>query len=184
MQNLKLKPISTVTKPDWNCRDISWKPLENTSLKLNVDAHLIGDGRWGLRFVLRRSDGRPIMVAMKVVNMLGDATTAKAMGVKVALDWICEENRENVIIKSDSKIVVEGINSHRLPKGYWGLIGNYCKVKMKNLHRVSLRWVSRQGNWAAHTAANWAFHEPNKEWYCNFPTPIFAHIQKDMGLLI
>jgi ribonuclease HI len=144
----------------------------------------MGDGRWGLGLVLRRSDGRPVMVATKVVNILGDATTAEAMGVKVALDWICAGRWTDVLVESDSKLVVDGINSHRLPRGYWGLIGNYCKEKMKNLQRVSLRWVSRQGNWAAHAAAKWASSEPNKEWYCNFPTPIFTHIQKDMSLLI
>jgi len=36
-------------------------------------------------------------------------------------------------------------------------------------------------NWATHATAKWAEFEPNKTWHCNFSTPIFSHIQKDMS---
>ncbi|MCI52749.1 hypothetical protein A2U01_0073995, partial [Trifolium medium] len=38
----------------------SWNPPPSNFLKLNVDAHLSDDGRWGFGMILRRDDGRCI----------------------------------------------------------------------------------------------------------------------------
>jgi hypothetical protein len=40
-----------------NRHNNGWSPPPNTLTKLNVDAHSMGDGRWGLGLVLRREDG-------------------------------------------------------------------------------------------------------------------------------
>jgi len=45
-----------------NRRNIGWSPLGKAELKLNVDAHHLGDGSWGLGLVLRRDDGSPVVV--------------------------------------------------------------------------------------------------------------------------
>ena len=106
-QNLKLQPRLALNKPSVEHRDNCWTSPPRTTHELNVDAHHIGDGRWGLGFVLRRSDGRPVVVATKVVDILGDATTVEVLGIKLALDWISEARWENVIIESDAKKVVD-----------------------------------------------------------------------------
>jgi len=85
-----------------------------------VQSILIGDGRWGLGLVLRRSDGRPVAVATRVAEALQDASTAEALGVDVALDWICASRWNNVTIKSDSKLIIDSINTGKLPRVYWG----------------------------------------------------------------
>jgi hypothetical protein len=54
---------------------------------------------------------------------------------------------------------------------------------MKRVQTVSNRWIRRNLNWVAHATAKWAEFEQNKIWYCNFPTPIFTHIQKDMSAI-
>jgi hypothetical protein len=38
-----------------------WSPPAKDTLKLNVDAHPCGDGRWGLGLVLRTEDGRCVV---------------------------------------------------------------------------------------------------------------------------
>ncbi|PNX80587.1 hypothetical protein L195_g036591 [Trifolium pratense] len=46
--------------------------------------------------------------------------------------------------------------------------------------RLSVRWIARDGNRAAHALARWALIEPNKLWTNEFPTCLIHHIQKDM----
>jgi ribonuclease HI len=99
--------------------------------------------------------------------------------VKLALDWIKEEGWSNVVIETDAKSLVDMINLRRFPLEYWGLIGQNCLEKINQSLGVSISWVRRTGNWAAHATAKWAEVEPNKIWSCNFPPPIFTHIQKD-----
>lgn len=79
-------------------RDTCWKPPSRANLKLNVDAHLLGDGRWGLGFILRWSDGRPVMVATRTVAGSKDSCMAKALGVYHALNWIEKAGWVNVHI--------------------------------------------------------------------------------------
>jgi len=76
-----------------------------------VDAHLLGDGRWGLGFVLRGSDGRPVVVITREVNAPDDPSMAEALGVKTTLDMIKENGWSNIIIESDAKVLVDSIKS-------------------------------------------------------------------------
>lgn len=145
-----------------------------------MDAHRKGDGRWVLGFVLRHSDSRPVVVATRTVEAPDDPCMAEALGVKFALDWIEVNVWRSVIIESDAKKIVDGINKHSFSRIYWGRIGRCCLKKMRSLQNVSVNWISRNSNWATYAIAKWAEIEPNRDWICNFPTPIFTHIQKYM----
>jgi len=138
VQNQKLHHRPSSTVPSLICRDISWSPPPKSSLKLNVDAHRKGDARWGLGFVLRRSDGRPVVVATKTVEAPDDPCMAEALGVKFALDWIEVNGWRSVTIESDAKKIVDGINKLSFSRRYWGRIGRCCLKKMRSLHNVSL----------------------------------------------
>jgi len=158
--------------------DTGWKPPAETTLKLNVDAHLLGYGRWGLGFVHQRSVGRPVVVATRTVETSNDLCMAEVLGIQVALEWIESSGWSNVVIESDAKVTVDSINKQRLHRGYLGNVGIKCLEKLKQLHRISIVWVRREGNWAAHATTKWAEFEPNHTWFCNLPTPVFSHIQK------
>lgn len=139
--------------PGLDHRDNRWKPPLDPALKLNVDAHLLGDGRWGLRFVFRRSCGRPAVVATRTITAPDDPCVAEALAVKLALDWIQEAGWRNVVIESDAKALVDKIRISRFPRGYWGLIGQNCLEILSQLPDVSICWVRRTGNWVAHATA-------------------------------
>jgi ribonuclease HI len=162
-------------------RNTGWSPPAIPSLKLNVDAHSLSDGRWGLGFILRRSDGSPVVVRTSVIVSFEEAVLAEALGIQEALKWIKNNNLANIIVESDAKIVVEAIQGNRSEnRRYWGLVVAHCKAQPKELDRISVRWVRRIGNVVAHNIARWARFEPDKEWAHNFPCNIANHIQKDM----
>jgi len=182
-RNLKLSSKSSNASSRSDHCDNCWKPPAESDLKLNVDAHRLGDGRWGFGFVLRRSDGRPVVVTTRTVYATVDPCMAEALGIQATLDWVQANGWNNVIIESDAKTMVDSNNTQIFHRGYLGKVGKDCLRKMESL-RVTLRWVRRSGNWTAHETAKWAEIEPNKDWSCNFPTPIFKHIQNDMSFLI
>jgi len=73
------------------------------SLKLNVDAHSLSDGCWGLGFILLRSDGSPVVVRTKTVVTYEEATLAEAIGIREVLQWIKDNNLANIIVESDEE---------------------------------------------------------------------------------
>ncbi|MCI82034.1 hypothetical protein A2U01_0103308, partial [Trifolium medium] len=42
------------------CNNTSWSLSPRGTLKMNVDAHLSGDGRWFSGLILRRCDGSTV----------------------------------------------------------------------------------------------------------------------------
>ncbi|GAU30620.1 hypothetical protein TSUD_62400 [Trifolium subterraneum] len=65
---------------------LRWNPPPQNSLKLNVDAHSLGDGHWGLDLVLRKEDGLCIGVATRVRIGTNCVVLAKALGVQEAVE--------------------------------------------------------------------------------------------------
>ncbi|MCI52861.1 hypothetical protein A2U01_0074107, partial [Trifolium medium] len=64
----------------------------------------------------------------------------------------------------DSSTIVSALSKCRYNRSYWGRIARRCGGIIDRDSRVSIGWVRRTGNRAAHTLANWAIVEPNKTW--------------------
>jgi ribonuclease HI len=151
------------------------------SLKLNVDAHLSSDGRWGFGWILRGRDGRCAGAGTRVCFGSNDADLAEATGLREALQFVESSHLSNIIIEMDAEKIVKSVQMQSFPRTSWGQVARSCSRVCSQLEKVSVVWVSRQGNQAAHTLACWAMTEPNKFWPNNFPVCILDHIQKDMG---
>jgi ribonuclease HI len=162
--------------------DISWSLPPNGALKLNVDAHSLSDGRWGLGLLLRRDDGGCVGAATRVRKGTECALLAEAMGLQEAVELIQQWNLQNTIIELDARVIVDAFHKSLTPRTIWGNLVNLCAKKVRDRKDVAVVWTRRSGNNAAHELANWAGIEPNKEWRSNFPSCISYHIQKDMGV--
>ncbi|GAU41426.1 hypothetical protein TSUD_26060 [Trifolium subterraneum] len=162
----------------------SWSPPHRSYLKLNVDAHLNGDGHWGLSMVLSRGDGRCIGAVTKVMQGLNDATLAETQGLFEALNWIKTKGFSNIVIEMDAEVVVRAIQKRIFPRLRWGKLAKSCARDFDKDALLSINWVRRNGNKAAHELARWALYEPNMYWDENYPRCIHPHIQKDMGFVI
>jgi ribonuclease HI len=110
-----------------------------------------------------------------------DALLAESMGLQEAVSLIQQWNLPTTIIEMDAKTVVDAVRSRSHIRSDWGNIVKACVKKMKERNNVEISWVRRMGNTAAHELAKWARYEPNKEWFCDFPTCITEHVQNDMG---
>jgi ribonuclease HI len=158
-----------------------WNPPPRSSLKINVDAHLLDDGHCGLGLVLRRDDGLAVGAATRLVKGSGNVDLAETLGLNEAIQIIHDQHLRNVIIEMDAQRVVRAVNNKIFPRAQWGQLARHCARAIHNFDNVKLQWVSRQGNEAAHALARWAKQEPNRFWVENFPICIYPHIQNDMA---
>ncbi|KAK2374342.1 Ribonuclease H superfamily protein [Trifolium repens] len=161
--------------------NISWSPPPATTLKLNVDAHLTGDGHWAFGWVVRQSDGRCVGAVTKVLKGTDDATEAEAMGLLEAIIWAKSQQYDKVIFETDAEVIVTAIRNKAFPRTNWGQIAKRCSRVLSFNDDYTTSWVRRDKNYAAHTLARWAVVEPNKHWTNSFPLCILNHVQKDMG---
>jgi ribonuclease HI len=167
-----------------NRHNIGWSPPPNTFTKLNVDAHSMGDGRWGLGLVLRREDGSCVGAVTRIRQGSDCVLLAEALGLQAAMDLINHWNIQNTIIELDAKTIVDAVHSAKNPRTRWGSITAHCVKWLKENQSVSVVWTRRNGNKAAHALARWASVEPNMEWRSNLPFCIIPHIQNDMSNVI
>jgi len=147
-----------------------------------VDAHYLGDGRWGLGWILRREDGGTVAVATKVVRSGEEVKNAEALGILEALQFISKQGLRLIVVESDSQECVKAITSKCIVRSYWGKIIREFTRLCICLDSIEIQWINRNRNHVAHEIARWAVHEPNRIWFSKFPRPIFAHIQKDMSV--
>jgi ribonuclease HI len=160
-----------------------WSPPPKGSLKLNVDAHSLSDGHWGLGLVLRQEDGNHVGAATRVRKGTDCVLLAEAMGLQEAMDIADRWQLQNTIIELDAKVIVDTIHSGRNPRTNWGCITTRCREWLKEKQNITVVWTKRSGNNVAYELAKWAAIEPNKDWGILAPYCILLHIQKDVSLL-
>jgi ribonuclease HI len=159
----------------------NWSPPPATTLKTNVDAHFHGDGRWGLGWVVRKTDGSCLGAATRIIRARS-AIEAEARGLEAVVNEVDRFNGQDIIVEMDARIVVEAIKKKRFPRVYWGKIAKKCSMILDKYPNVSISWIRRSGNTVAHNLAKWAAIEPNKNWLTIVPPQIALHIQKDMRI--
>jgi ribonuclease HI len=105
--------------------------------------------------VLRGEDSYFVGATTKVLKGSDDATLAESMGICEALLWI-------ETLRRDAEGIVKALEKNKFPRTNWGLTVNRISRDLVNLDHVSVKWVNRKGNQAAHDLARFAFVEPNK----------------------
>ncbi|MCH84190.1 putative ribonuclease H protein, partial [Trifolium medium] len=98
----------------------SWSPPPSNFLKLNVDAHLSDDGRWGFGLILWRTDGRCVGAATQACAGSHDVAMAEATALKEALLFVEENLLSNTIIELDAELIVKALNRKTFPITNWG----------------------------------------------------------------
>jgi ribonuclease HI len=116
-------------------------------------------------------DGKLVGARTKLVCGIDDAIEAEARGLDEAIEYATLFNDRKIIIEMDNSEVVKVVQRNRYPRRYWGQIvrrsGKYIKA---NSNTMTLQWVRRTGNEAAHQMAKWAEIEPNRSWDDNYPS--------------
>ncbi|KAK2435146.1 putative mitochondrial protein [Trifolium repens] len=152
--------------------EIKWSPPPSIALKINVDAHCKGDGRWGLGWVVRNGDRICLGAAIQIVQAR-NVLEAEAKGLEEVLRSIHRFSDHNIIVELDSSTVVNAIQKKDYPRVYWGSIARNGGDLLCNLPNVSVCWGRRTGNKVAHLLARWTFNQPNSGWLTSVPPILF-----------
>ncbi|MCI50681.1 ribonuclease H protein, partial [Trifolium medium] len=99
----------------------NWSPPPRNSLKLNVDAHCLGEGHWGLGLILRMEDGSCVGAMTKVVQGFDEAVEVETMGLLAAIEWIKTLRQQTIVIETDNRTIVQTLQHGRYPRNYWGV---------------------------------------------------------------
>jgi ribonuclease HI len=179
-KHLNKGPQRTSTNNPNRRNELNWTPPPTNTLKINVDAHCNGDGRWGLGWIVRGMDGYCLGAATCVVKAR-TATEAEARGLEAVLRSIQRFAENTIIIEMDSSLVVKAVQTKVYPRVYWGSIARNGGDLLSKFPNVSVIWGRRTGNKVVHCLARWAFSAPNDSWLTHVPPHVVSHIQTDMG---
>uniref|UniRef100_A0A803P6E9 Reverse transcriptase zinc-binding domain-containing protein n=1 Tax=Cannabis sativa TaxID=3483 RepID=A0A803P6E9_CANSA len=127
---------------------------QGRSIKLNVDAALFEqDLKHGFGCVIRNTDGDLISVFAGAKQGKVTPEIAEAMGIREALSWLKNHNYSHATVESDSLVCVAAIRSNEKLKSGFGFIVEECKLILRSLLNVTLCFVKRSANRAAHFIA-------------------------------
>ncbi|KAL8130881.1 hypothetical protein AgCh_006983 [Apium graveolens] len=74
----------------------------------------------------------------------------EAMAVKEALSWIKNQKWQNVIVKSDSLVVIQAIRSQVQMNSPFGEVLRNCRNMLDDQNTVSVSFLRRSANRVAH----------------------------------
>uniref|UniRef100_A0A803QEL1 Reverse transcriptase domain-containing protein n=1 Tax=Cannabis sativa TaxID=3483 RepID=A0A803QEL1_CANSA len=150
------------------------KPVIDT-IKVNVDGAIFANlNSYGVGFIARNSDGRILEAGSKLSFGNVSPEIAEIYGIKEALSWIKSNNWHNVSLETDSLLAVQGISSTAQMPSTFGMVAWDCKRLLSELTSISLKFVKRTANKAAHFLARSA---------CYSPVRIFSHDNSPYELL-
>lgn len=131
-----------------------WSAPAEGQVKLNVDASIFeGVNSFSVGMVLRDYHGG--FLGGKVMRFPGLVTVfeAEAMGVKEALARLAEKSYTQVIIETDSLMMVQAL--HKNIENYLEVsnILEACRLSIADMGNVKIIHVKKLGNRAAHSMA-------------------------------
>ncbi|GAU19906.1 hypothetical protein TSUD_95110 [Trifolium subterraneum] len=142
-----------------------WTRPSNGIIKINCDANLAREGRWGLGTVCRDSKGIHVAAATWEIHGCSDPTMAEACALYKAMKFAQERGFREVEIESDcSRVIDMVVKSQITPRSYLGnfILGIKCNISF--FRKCGFRHIRREANRAAHVLASLAHIEPNKVW--------------------
>jgi ribonuclease HI len=157
-----------------------WKKPTKGTIKVNSDANLMSEGRWGLGAVCRDSSGEVLAAATWEIPGADDPQLAEACALYEAVRFARDCCFRDVIFECDNSQVVHLLNSNRNPKSY---VGNFIRGINCNrgyFRNCSFRHIGRRANEAAHCLALLAHDEPNRVWIEEIPNQLAPVCTKDL----
>ena len=112
-----------------------WERPVDGMLKLNVNAALFSaKGLVGVGCVPRDSTGNFITAKATTENLQVQPHEAKAVGVREALSWIKHDNKLNIIVEMDAKLVYDALSTFPISNSPFRIIIEDCKEMATSLY--------------------------------------------------
>jgi ribonuclease HI len=116
-------------------------------LKCNIDADILDQGvAMGAGFVMRNNEGAVVYCGCWKIRGSFSPTLAEALCLKNVLQFMISQGLSNVLIESDAKIVVDGINDIGINDFEMGMIFEYCRELINQGNNFDLYHLRRSAN--------------------------------------
>jgi len=158
---------ATVPAANSELRDV-WRPPQVGFAKVNVDAGCFEGNYtcWGL--IDRDHRGNVQAAATKSEKLKCSPTLAEALGLRWCLQWIKDQNLQNVVVEMDAENVVNCILG-KLKIAEIEFIVADCLDILFSLLNVSVVYAKRNKNKAAHRVAR---NLSSLLWFGNVPESV------------
>jgi hypothetical protein len=171
--NLRHRRRSTTNK--------QWKKPNNGIIKINCDANLSREGRWGLGTIARNSDGNVIAAATWESPGIADPALAESAALYNVVRMAIEHNLSDVEFESDNATIISILKGEvQIPRIYVGNIVRGIICKKDRFRSCRFSHIGREANKAAHHMAFLAHDEPNRVWIDNTPPHIVSVLLRDL----
>ncbi|XP_030478649.2 uncharacterized protein LOC115695716 [Cannabis sativa] len=128
------------------------KPV--SGIKLNVDAAIFEhSSKHGFDCVVRNTVGELVAAFAGLKFGRVSPELAEIMGVREALSWLKNHAHSHAIVKTDSLVCAGAVRSAEVFASAFGPVVEDCKTLLHSMSNVSLVFVKRSANCAAHYVA-------------------------------
>ncbi|XP_042988698.1 uncharacterized protein LOC122316231 [Carya illinoinensis] len=178
-KELKSKPVSVIRQ---QCR---WESPPSGVFKLNVDGAFSSNGSVaGTGAIVRDSKGEVIMSATKKEVSIMIVVEVEALAILRGLQFCIHLGIHNLIIESDSLLVVREFNMQGSSKATFGNVIREAKELMTRFGICEVQHVSRSYNKAAHSLAKFGLSVQNINlWWGAYPSVISNILWSDSSTL-
>ena len=135
-----------------------WTPPEEGELKLNVDASMFpGTNIFSIGMLIRYHQGSFLRERTLRLPAPTSVFEAEAIGVMEVLSWMAmnQLNGVGMQVETDSLLTEHAINLQTLNVLEMGDVIKECYMKRKNMTRITVTFIRRQANKAAHEFARY-----------------------------
>ncbi|KAL8093147.1 hypothetical protein AgCh_035148 [Apium graveolens] len=166
IQSLPTYTMSVTGKEFWVAPQIEY-------MKISADAAIFSEyNASGLALIARDDHGDLVQARTRYLPGMVSSIMVEALTIKEALSWIKIKGRSKVVVESDCLIAIQVIRSKTPMVSLLGQVVQSCRNILVKSNTVSLFFVKRSANMAAHELARLS---------CSFSDRVFdrssIHIQ-------
>jgi len=149
----------------------NWRPPQAGFAKVNIDAGCFEGNYtcWGL--IVRDHRGHVQAAATKREKLKCSPTLAEAIGLRWCLQWINDQNLQNVVVEMDAESVVNCILRKLKIAEIDFIIADCLDILFRHFN-VSVVYAKRSKNKEAHSLVGIARNLGSLLWFRNVPEPV------------
>ncbi|XP_074346913.1 uncharacterized protein LOC141685724 [Apium graveolens] len=140
-----------------------WVAPQMDHMKISVDAAIFPEhNAYGVGFVVRNDRGELVQARTKCSTGLDSPYMAEAIAIKEALSWIQDRGWSKIVVESDCLTAVQAVRSKVPMRSPFGDVIQSCRNMLASFNTVSLFFIKRSANMAAHELARLSFSFPDR----------------------
>lgn len=141
----------------------SWVKPQELTVKVNVDAAIFQEHvSYGAGMVARNFRGELLQARTVLSAGVVQPELAEVMAIKEALSWMEVSGWTEGTIETDCLVAAQAIRSRIKMHSPFGVVVEECRTLLSRLNKISLLFVRRSANMAAHFVAKMSYSCPGR----------------------